>query len=343
MGGRLVPRITPDGRPKAATVPLGTTPHLLLRDDLQGAYPIVDGIPILLVPEMLTREDRPRSIALDDAKYAEAYEEMKFYDEAAAQEEREIVESKSFGGLQPVLEASQEERSSFPEPKRVWIDAVYDCAAEWEAFAHLAPLRGKRMLQLGGKGGHSVRFLLGGAAEAWSLTPMLGEARCARALGEVLGFGDRHRCIVAVAEELPLAEDSFDGFYSGGCLHHMLVATVLLEAARVLRSNGKFAAIDPWRAPLYAIGTKILGKREPSVYCRPLTSSRIEPLHEIFVNSRVIQHGTLLRYPLLALNKFGVSCTLSTAWRLNQIDDALCSLIPGLRRMGSSVAILATK
>ncbi|MEO7674454.1 MAG: hypothetical protein ABIU09_10315, partial [Pyrinomonadaceae bacterium] len=116
----------------------------------------------------------------------------------------------------------------------------------------------------------------------------------------------------------------------------------LPEAARILRDGGRFAAVEPWRAPLYAIGTKILGKREDA-YCRPLDHERIEPLTKAFENSELIQHGTLTRYLFLALSKTGINIGRSLPWYFGKVDDAICSLIPGMRRMGSSIAVLGSK
>src|SRR5690606_33674889 len=118
---------------------------------------------------------------------------------------------------------------------------------------------------------------LGGAAEAWVVTPMLGEIRCAMALAEAAGVSDRLRSAVAVGEELPFAAESFDGIYCGGCLHHMQTEIALPEISRVLAPGGAFAAVEPWRAPLYAIGTRIFGKRERGAFCRPLTRERVAP------------------------------------------------------------------
>jgi uncharacterized protein YbaR (Trm112 family)/SAM-dependent methyltransferase len=323
--------------------PVGRTPWVLIREDRASAYPVVDGIPILLVPEALKAADRQRAADLTQARYAEAYEEMDFYNAVADEEARRIAGSESDAVIAPAIGISQAEKDAFPHPRGRWIDAVYDCAAEWDAYQHLSPIRSKRVVQLGGKGGHAAKFLLAGASEGWTVTPMLGEALCARALADRAGIGDRLRCVVAIAEELPFRSETVDAIYSGGCLHHMQTAMALPEAARVLREGGKFAAVDPWRAPLYALGTKVLGKREPGVYCRPLTKARVEPLWGAFGKARVVQHGTLTRYPLLALSKFGVSCSLSVAWYCMQADDAVCSLLPGLRRMGSSVAVLGSK
>lgn len=316
---------------------------VLLREDYKCAYPVIDGIPILMVPEMLTAEGNIGDCNLVDPKYAEAYMEMEYYNKIASKEAKAIKESEAFKIIEPILRASDKQRSSFPYPRNVWLDAIYDCAAQWDAYMNIAPVKGRRVLQLGGKGIHAVKFLLAGAEESWLTTPMVGEVSCAIALADAAGVSERFRYVVAVAEELPFVSNIFDAIYSGGCLHHMVISAVLPECVRVLRSGGKFGAADPWRTPLYKIGTKILGKREPNVHCQPLTNERIEALYSIFRHSCVKHHGTITRYPLLALAKFGISSCLPVVWWLNRIDDAICSVIPGFRRFGSSVAVLGDK
>lgn len=117
----------------------------------------------------------------------------------------------------------------------------------------------------------------------------------------------------------------------------------LSECARVLRVGGRFSAGEPWKAPLHTIGTNVFGKREPSVHCKPLTKKRIESLYTTFPKACTRQHGTLFRYPLLAMSKLGINTSLQTAWCINCVDDALCSLVPGLRSWGSSIAVLGEK
>ena len=175
------------------------------------------------------------------------------------------------------------------------------------------------------------------------LTPMLGEIYCSIALAKEAGVFDRLRCVVGVAEEIPLADNTFDAIYSGGCVHHMTTELAMPEIARVLKPGGRFSCMDPWRAPLYAIGTKVLGKREVNVFCRPLTQARVAPLFTSFGQAKKEQYGTLTRYPVLALSKFGISVPFRMMWQLYRIDDAVCSCIPGMRGFGSSVALFGTK
>jgi SAM-dependent methyltransferase len=330
-------------REPGSTPPVGPTGTVLVREDFGCAYPVVDGIPILLAPEMLTARSRRVAVDLRDPRYAEAYEEMGFYNDRASSATNAIESSNAYRHLEPLLGLSAQQRKDFPNPWWLWLDATYDSAAQGEGYAHLAPMNGKRMLQLGGTGTHAVKFVLAGARNAWLSTPVLGEVRMTLALARAAGVGDRIGCVIAIAEELPFASGSFDGIFSGGCVHHMVTRLAFPEAARVLVAGGRFAANDPWRAPLYAIGTRLLGKREPEVYCRPLTAERIAPLNDAFADGRVIQHGTLTRYPLLALQKFGLESGMGTVRKLGRIDDAICSLIPGLRGMGSSIAILGRK
>jgi uncharacterized protein YbaR (Trm112 family) len=238
----LVPRTNVDPEP------FGVTTTLMLRSDNLCAYPVVDGIPILFTPEQITSPARRRAFDLKDIKYAEAYEEMTHYNQVGMAEAAKIREAQSFQLTQPVLRLSDAERESFPEPKEAWLDCVPDCKAQYESYSYLLPVKGKRMLQLGGKGIHAVKFLLAGCAEAWVITPMLGEIYCAIALAKEVGVLDRLRCTVGIAEELPIADNTFDGVYSAGSVHHMTTEIALPEIARVLKPGGRFSSFDPWRA-----------------------------------------------------------------------------------------------
>src|SRR6476469_4614921 len=124
-------------RTNAEPVPFGVTSTLMVRSDNACAYPVVDGIPILLVPEQITRADRPQSCDLEDVKYAEAYEEMTFYNEVAKGEAAAIRQSQAYQCIEPILRLSPSERGTFPEPKEAWIDCVPDCKAQYEASRYL--------------------------------------------------------------------------------------------------------------------------------------------------------------------------------------------------------------
>jgi uncharacterized protein YbaR (Trm112 family)/SAM-dependent methyltransferase len=335
----------------AAAAAVGETDTVLLRDDNLAAYPIVSGIPVLLAPEVLTDAQHLPSFDLSAPQYAEAYLEMAFYNDIGFKEAETLRRTGSLVAgqadetmqhLERLRLRPAQERATFPEPPKVWLHARMDLQSEWDCYTHIAPIKGQRVLQLGGSGKALQALLLAGAAEALLLTPMLGEAQAAIETARLIGVADRFRCLIAVAEEIPLADSSVDVAYSGGCVHHMRTEIAFPEIARILRPGGRFAAIEPWLAPFYRVGTRLLGKREDNPFCSPITAQRVAPLFQAFKDARYQLHGTLTRYPMLGLEKFGLHTPLDRAWRIGRADDRLCSLL-GLRRFGSGIALLARK
>jgi ubiquinone/menaquinone biosynthesis C-methylase UbiE/uncharacterized protein YbaR (Trm112 family) len=317
--------------------PLHRVGEHLVRED-GAAYPIREGFPVLLGPEV-------QSIAAPrkEGIYAEAYAEMGFYNSYADDLLTKIrtgpLAATGAEGIQSLSRLIRE-RSAFPHEN--WLAARMDVNSEWDCYRHIGPVTGKSVLQVGGSGTVALMLLMAGATRATVLTPMLAEARVARALAEKLGLSERLDCTIGIAEELPFPEASFDVIFSGGCVHHMVTERAFSEFHRVLTRGGRFAAVEPWRAPFYAIGTRLIGKREPNPFCRPLTAERVAPLFTAFSDARCIQHGTFTRYPMLALEKAGVRFPLQVAKSVGRFDDTVSSLC-GLRRFGSGVALLATK
>lgn len=342
LEGKLSPRAELPNAKGGVSKPAGVTETVLVREDKKCAYPVVDGIPVLLAPESLFVNADIPTFDLTDRRYAEAYEEMEFYNTRASETNRKLDENGAWSVLPTEMAATEEEKRSFPLPWYRWIDAVHDSASQWDGYSHLGNMPGKNLLQIGGSGTHTIKFLMAGAAEGWLVTPMAGEAAFARALADSAGVGERFRSVVGIAEELPFSADAFDGIFTGGCLHHTVTELALPEAARVLKTGGRFAAAEPWQAPFYRVGTKLLGKREDA-YCRPLTAERLQVLAGSFTSSSLIRHGALTRYPLIALEKFGLTISKALPWHVGKVDDAIASLIPGMRKMGSSISILGTK
>jgi len=227
----------------------------------------------------------------------------------------------------------------FLRPKNLWVSSVYTCLCEWDAYSHLSPVRGKKILEAGGTGLAAIQFMLAGAREAWLLTPVASEADYATEVARLAGV--KVNCRVGVAEEMPFAPNTFDAVYTGGCLHHFKIPTALAEISRVLVAGGRFSAVEPWQAPFYCTGIKLFGKMEP-VNCKPLNAKRMIGVGEGFSNFRVVHHGTLTRYPALALFKLGIPISLGVSWYMTKIDDIIASLLM-IRKYGSCVAVLAEK
>lgn len=244
--------------------------------------------------------------------------------------------------LTPLSHLSEIERRLFPNPAPLWLNATYEPAAQWDAYQHVAPLEDGNVLQIGRRGTHAVRFLPSGAAAPVVVSPMPNELGHALALADHFGVDDRLRCFATFAEELPFADESFDVVCAGGSVHHTVTGMAFSECARVLRPGGRFGAVEPWRAPLYGVGTPVFGKRE-DVHCRPMDAARSEPLFGAFHEAEVVHHGALTRYPLLVSEKLGLPVSLAAVWTISRLDDAACSLVLRLRRTGSSVALLGTR
>jgi SAM-dependent methyltransferase len=293
----------------------------------------VDGVPILLAPEMLVSSEGAELIDTDQDPYREAYEEMDFYNAEAASAHSDIPNSDAYQIVSTVVNAG-----SFSGPE--WLDAKYDIASQADGYQFMSPMKDMTALQLGGSGIHAVKFLLAGAGESWLLTPMLGEAIFARELAVAFGVKDRFRSVVGIAEEIPFRDSGFDRVYSGGCIHHTITERVFPEIRRVLKPGGKFAAIEPWRAPMYRAGIKFFGKQERGVNCRPMELERVLSLFQTFDNATMTHHGTFTRYPLIALGKLGLRLRFHTIDRITQFDDNVASKY-SLRKYGSSVALLA--
>ena len=326
----------------AGTRAVGITPEVLVRDDYGAAYPILDNIPILLSPEVLRRGIHEVSVC--DGLFAEAYAEMRHYSTEAEAEVATIRESRAMENLRPLLTLRDVGHTpDFPDPPELWLDMMYEMSGQSEAFRHLGAVNEQRILTIGGRGLQAVKLLLAGAEEVWLVTPMLGELIFARELARLAGVEQGFQCAVAGAEQLPFPDRSFDAVFSQGSVHHWVTDVAIPECARVISSGGRFAAVEPWRAPLYSVGTRIFGKRDPAVHCVVLDGPRIEPqLHAAFEHVRIRHHGALVRYPLLLLWKFKVTFRRRTLWRLFVVDDRITRRFPRLRRTGSCVALLAS-
>lgn len=301
-----------------------------------AAYPVVHGIPILLKPEALMPTTQWEPVDLTAVQYQEAYEEMAFYTASSD------IDPDSWEYMSHLEELSKPD-ASFTDQLAPWIDSTYEASAQLRAYSFIGERIGGTVLQVGGLGLHALKFILAGASMAWLLTPVLAEAQFATKVAEHLDVADRLRCVVSVGEEIPFASGTFDAIYSGGCMHHTQTDLSFAELNRVLVSGGRLAAIDPWKAPGYAAGIRIFGKREPSVHCRPLDSDRVKNLKSILGGSASITlHGALTRYPLLALRSLGLSLDPKAGLRVASTDDAISKRLL-LSRFGSTVAITSER
>ena len=308
----------------------------LVSDDGSWAYRVDGDVPVILAPEAL------EGFGTDphDGRYDEAYDEMQYYDALArrcAVELKHAIDGRGHvdplrasddpvrEGLRLAALAATSTPPRFPDPPGAWVHLRYEAAALHDAYAHLAPLEGKRVLQVGGMGLDAVKFLLAGAQEAWLVGPMAGELEFAAVLADACGVGDRLSLVRAIAEELPFGDGAFDAVFAGGTVHDTITSLSLPECARVLADGGRFAAVEPWRSAA-RWGISVLGKREP-VGCRPLDRERTAPLFAAFDVANVIHHGALTRYPLVALAQLERQVPMGAVRLLTRLDDLVCTRI----------------
>ena len=230
-------------------VELTLSPSGAVNLDSSIVYPVKDGIPILLGPEVICTDPRwPRDTSA--IQYREAYAEMQFYNGIGYEHARQIRECGSLKGsdsaglrhLHFVAHLPKDRRQDFPNPSSTWLCETIDVASERDCYQHIGTVAGKRVMQIGGKGIFAILMLLAGAEDAVLITPMHGEATVAVEIAKLYGLSDRLECLVGIAEEIPVANDEVDVCYVGGCVHHMRTEIAFPEIARVLRSAGKFVA-----------------------------------------------------------------------------------------------------
>lgn len=318
---------------------------LLITQDEFFAYPVVDGIPVLLGPERLVPAnvvDNHEAVDLSSPAYAEAYEEMAYYNDPGSRISYDAI----MGALATHRDQVPSVASTFPHPAQLWVDAPHDSLSQLDAYAHLAPVRDKQVLQIGGSGSHAVKMLIAGARSAVLVTPMLYEVRYAHGLAVEWGVREGLHAVVGVGEELPLADGSIDLAYSGGCFHHMRFDHVGPELHRVLAAEGRFAGTDPYATLLHAIGTRLLGKREASVHCRPVTPRRLAKIRTVFPEAIARHHGPFLRYMFLGIDKLtGGRFVPSVPTMLNvmRIDNFIGRIVAPLGIRGGSLTVTGIK
>lgn len=108
----------------------------------------------------------------------------------------------------------------------------------------LAPLKGRRVADIGCGDGAWTRFLTGEGAHVVGLDPNPVQMNIARAAERA---GDE-TYMVAGAEALPLADGSQDIALFFNSLHHVpsdLMAAAVTEAARIVRPGGLVAVFEP--------------------------------------------------------------------------------------------------
>ena len=319
------------------SVVIGPTEALWVTDDAEHAYPDVDGVPVLLRPERLHREPGcSNDVDTRSAPFAECYQERALYSSLAV---GRAADGSAVARVARVVRVADPAR--FPEPAHHWHDGGSSANAYHLAFAHLAPVTGAVVAQIGGMGTHALKLLHAGAAHAVVVSPVIDELLAGRAVAEALGLADRCTFVGGVAEELPLVDGSVVAIYSGSSMHHTVTASSFAECARVMAPGGRFASIDVWdNGALYRTGIAVFGKRHGNEFCHALDDTRIAPARSAFDQCVVTHHGSFVRYPLSVMERFGHRLAPESGQRWTAREDALSARVPRLGRSTASLVLV---
>jgi ubiquinone/menaquinone biosynthesis C-methylase UbiE len=230
-------------------------------------------------------------------------------------------------------------------------------AENHSAFESLAPVEGKKILDLGcGAGETSVYFALRGAqVTAVDISPeMIAVAK---------RLADRHgvkiEALTSVAEKMPFPDGAFDLVFGNGVLHHVDLIPALKEIKRVLKPGGLAAFIEPLKHnPVIGVYRHLASdNRTPTEF--PLGFGDFARIREVFPD---LTHKEFWLTTLYLFIHFFVVERASPSkvryWkkviedapkyeklfgRLKRLDDALLSALPWLGRMCWNTVLVARK
>lgn len=137
---------------------------------------------------------------------------------------------------------------------------------------------------------------------------------------EMLSFNDAPKRVVAIGEELPFADETFDAVFSAYVFRNLdSVEATMAEIARVLRPGGMAGIID-------------LGRPEGSVSARVHRAGTavVLPLAGMSIGARdeyVYLHHTLDKHPPPEVLLADAPLTLTATWRLGPMGFVWAALL----------------
>jgi len=173
---------------------------------------------------------------------------------------------------------------------------------EW-ATAQIAPLAGRRILDVGvGEGHSSVWLAQQGAAVAGIEVSAVALERAERLCRR---YGVQVDLRQMPGESLAFADESFDAILCMSAFHHMDMDLAAREFSRVLKPGGRVALVEPqlYNPPAWLYRQAVgWNSRAATSHERPLCSRDLEYLRRYFRD--VTWRGeTLLTLPLMAIDR----------------------------------------
>ncbi|MGH2537613.1 MAG: class I SAM-dependent methyltransferase [Candidatus Promineifilaceae bacterium] len=213
-----------------------------------------------------------------------------------------------------------------------------------DGFAHLRPVAGQRLLEIGCGEGKETLALAGRGLRliASDLSPAQLE-RARRRLAAALP-GAAVQFLQANGEELPFGPGAFELVYAKAVLHHIDLAQAAEEIFRLLRPGGRAAVAEPLaHHPLFWLARRLTpGWRSQDEH--PLTYAELARFGRRFPASEVRAYFLFapLAYPLRALAG-GEGLFRWLHARLGRLDRWLLRRWPALGRLAWYGAVLISK
>jgi uncharacterized protein YbaR (Trm112 family)/SAM-dependent methyltransferase len=323
-------------------------------EDRAIVYPVMRDIPVLMPGAGIFSRAHPSSPTGSTAvrlaaQVKDIETEAALYDKIALEGSRDPSFAEFGEELRPGVPIKPEFRDSFPRPGSIWLDAFDSLTAQEKAYEWIAPLEGRRVLQMGGHGSHAVKFLLAGAAEAQTLSPSFEELVLGRSLSEKFGVSERFRPVQGIAEQFPYPDNAFDAIYGGGCLHHTMTEYSSAEVLRILRPGGLAAFVEPRMTPWYRLGRRLFSSRgldpiQSQARDRPLLQREIDGLSSLFSVSESHPSRVFFHIPLVVMSRFlKIKLPPLVIRRIEELDSKIVDLFPFVRSAAPIVSICLRK
>lgn len=145
------------------------------------------------------------------------------------------------------------------------------------AFAQLGDIRGKRILDLGC--GHGMAAIVMARRGAKVTVCDLSTGYCKEVRKRAAANNVNIEVVAADAEQLPIADNTFDAIWGHAVLHHLDVHVAAREVSRVMRPHGFAVFSEPWNGNPFV--RMLRSTRRHTEHERALSAADITVLNSI--------------------------------------------------------------
>lgn len=240
-------------------------------------------------------------------------------------------------------EADRVTQQSAPDSSQ--LDSYFNCSP-WrkKMFSFLDPIAGRTVLDIGcGYNPTPILFALAGAKYVIACDVSPKALAHIDAMAKDSGVEQQVSVVLCAAEQLPLADETFDIVHGDGVLHHLLLPLAGAEITRVFTKDGKAAFKDPLgENPFLEFAREYVPyswKGSVKGTDQPLLFRSIREFGNYFSTFTYQGFGFISMLPTLIWGR-GRSKPTEIAYKL---DDTILRLLPFLQRYCRFVVICVKK